>query len=170
MALINTYTNDSTIDANDKLIGSDGTVGADNGKTKNYTISSLAQWVGTDGLSGVCNLGDVTTSGKVKVTINAISATNGGTTVLTANKHFNFISYVGANNGSHLIQLPAVEDGLILRFKTDGTVSNSQDIEIEPQVGVTIDGAGSYIMDRPYDGITMLGYNGQWYVIQKKDK
>lgn len=170
MAVINTYANDSTIDANDKLIGSDGTVGADNGKTKNYTISSLAQWVGTDGLSGVCNLGDVTTSGKVKVAINAISATNGGTTVLTANKHFNFISYVGANNGTHLIQLPAVENGLILRFKTDGTVSNSRDIEIEPQFGVTIDGASSYFMDRSYDGITMLGYNGQWYIIQKKDK
>lgn len=170
MAVINTYASDSVIDANDKLIGSDGAIGADNGKTKNYTVSSLAQWVGTDGLTGVCNLGDVTTSGKVKVAINAISATDGGTTTLTANKHFNFISYVGANNGTHIIQLPTVENGLILRFKTDSTVSNSKDIEIQAQGSSTIDGTSSYMMDRPYDGITILGYNGQWYVIQKKEK
>jgi hypothetical protein len=140
MAVINTYASDSVIDANDKLIGSDGAIGADNGKTKNYTVSSLAQWVGTNGLTGVCNLGDVTTRGKVKV--------------------------YGSNNGTHRIELPAVEDGLILRFKTDGTVSNSQDIEIEPQSGSTIDGAGSYMMDSPYDGVTILGYNGQWYIIE----
>jgi hypothetical protein len=166
MAVINTYASDSVIDANDKLIGSDGAIGADNGKTKNYTVSSLAQWVGTNGLTGVCNLGDVTTRGKVKVYVNAISATSGGTTTLTSSTYFNFISYVGSNNGTHRIELPAVEDGLILRFKTDGTVSNSQDIEIEPQSGSTIDGAGSYMMDSPYDGVTILGYNGQWYIIE----
>jgi len=170
MAVINTYSNDSVIHGNDKLIGSDGTVGADNGKTKNYTVSSLAQWVGTDGLSGTCNLGSVTTNGKVKVTVNAISGTNGGTTNLTASNHFNFISYVGANNGTHRINLPAVEDGLILRFKTNSSISNSKDIEIEAQANQTIDGSSSYMMDRPYDGITLLGYNGHWYIIQKKEK
>ena len=41
MANIGTYSNDSTIDPADKLIGTDGTSGADSGKTKNYTISSL---------------------------------------------------------------------------------------------------------------------------------
>ena len=35
MANIGTYSNDSTIDAADKLIGSDGTSGANSGKTKN---------------------------------------------------------------------------------------------------------------------------------------
>ena len=34
MAIINTYSSDSTIEGADKLIGSDGTSGADAGKTK----------------------------------------------------------------------------------------------------------------------------------------
>ena len=34
MANIGTYSNDSTIDPADKLIGTDGTSGADSGKTK----------------------------------------------------------------------------------------------------------------------------------------
>jgi hypothetical protein len=51
MANIGTYSNDSTIDPADKLIGTDGTSGADSGKTKNYTISALTTHI-SDGLGG----------------------------------------------------------------------------------------------------------------------
>ena len=44
MANISTYLTDVTIDPNDKVIGSDGTTGADQGVTKNYTISSLGTY------------------------------------------------------------------------------------------------------------------------------
>ena len=41
MANISLYQLDSTIDGSDKVIGTDGTTGADQGKTKNFTISAL---------------------------------------------------------------------------------------------------------------------------------
>lgn len=52
MAIINEYDNDGTINAEDKLIGSDGAVGVDYGKTKNYTIASIASYISSEGLSG----------------------------------------------------------------------------------------------------------------------
>lgn len=51
MAIINTYSNDSTIHGEDKLIGSDGTTGADAGKTKNYQVDTLTSYVSSN-LSG----------------------------------------------------------------------------------------------------------------------
>ena len=45
MANINSYASDQTIHANDKLIGSDGTTGADFGKTKNFTVSALRDYM-----------------------------------------------------------------------------------------------------------------------------
>jgi hypothetical protein len=44
MATISSYDNDSTINPLDKLIGSDGSIGVDNGKTKNYTVSALREY------------------------------------------------------------------------------------------------------------------------------
>jgi hypothetical protein len=60
-----------------------------------------------------------------------------------------------------------------MRFKTDDTISNSKDISLTPQSGERIDGEASYTMDRPYDGITLMGGPsgvGDWFVIQKKEK
>lgn len=45
MANINSYASDQTIHANDKLIGSDGTTGADFGKTKNFTVGDIKDYV-----------------------------------------------------------------------------------------------------------------------------
>lgn len=59
MAIINSYGNDGTIHGADKLIGSDGTTGADAGKTKNYTVSSLTSFVG-ENLSGTIKLSGLT--------------------------------------------------------------------------------------------------------------
>ena len=39
MATIDSYASDATIDPADKLIGTDGSVGVDAGKTKNFTVS-----------------------------------------------------------------------------------------------------------------------------------
>lgn len=63
MAIINTYSSDSTIEGADKLIGSDGTSGADAGKTKNYTVSALTSYVasnlsGTIKMTGLTNAAD----------------------------------------------------------------------------------------------------------------
>ena len=45
MASINTYQLDSVIDPNDKVIGTDGTLGVDAGKTKNFTVASLQAYI-----------------------------------------------------------------------------------------------------------------------------
>ena len=45
MATINSYENDSVINAADKVIGSDGAVGVDQGKTKNFSVSSLKNFI-----------------------------------------------------------------------------------------------------------------------------
>jgi len=47
MARIQTYGLDSTITGEDKIIGTDGAVGADN-ETKNFTISALKTFINTD--------------------------------------------------------------------------------------------------------------------------
>ena len=61
MASINTYQLDSVIDPNDKVIGTDGTLGADAGKTKNFTVSSLQTYINTN--APVPGLQEVITSG-----------------------------------------------------------------------------------------------------------
>lgn len=45
MANISSYTSDATIDLLDKVIGTDGTIGADQGKTKNFTVSALKNFI-----------------------------------------------------------------------------------------------------------------------------
>lgn len=169
MAIINTYGNDTTIHAEDKLLGSDGTTGADAGVTKNYTVGDLGTWIGESGLYGDVVVGDLTTNGAVITKINVITATPGGVTEVLRENHFNVITYSGAN-GTHTLNLPVSERGLILRFKTDETISNAMDVLIQGAGGQTIDGAASYTMDRAYDGITLLGHNDQWLVIQRKSK
>jgi hypothetical protein len=115
------------------------------------------------------SVGEFTTNDRVNVSINDITATPGGSETLSLRNHFNFITYSGAN-GTYTINLPASEDGVILRFKTDDTISNSKSITLQPNGAERIDGEASYDMDRAYDGITILGKSSGWYVIQKKEK
>jgi len=56
MAKISTYNNDGTIEAGDKLIGTDGSSGADGGKTKNYTVAALETFMFTS--PSITGLGD----------------------------------------------------------------------------------------------------------------
>ena len=48
MARIQTYSLDSTINSEDKVIGSDGAVGAENGVTKNFSVGELKAFVNRD--------------------------------------------------------------------------------------------------------------------------
>jgi hypothetical protein len=69
----------------------------------------------------------------------------------------------------------ADNEGRYLRFKSDSTISATKNYRVtlyadEITAGVTIDGATSFAMDRSYDGIAVLCYDGQWYVIQRKEK
>ena len=85
--------------------------------------------------------------------------------------------YIDSANGTGNIRLPKVadNDGRMLRFKSDGTITANKNYRVtlfpdETTAGVTIDGGTSFAMDRSYDGISVLCYDGQWYVIQRKEK
>jgi len=112
---------------------------------------------------------EFTTNDRVNVTINDVAATPGGSETLSLSNHFNFINYSGGN-GTYTINLPASEDGVILRFKTNDTIVANKTLTLQPQSGERIDAESSYVMDRSYDGISLLGKDGNWFIIQKKEK
>jgi len=139
--------------------------------TGNTTLS------GTLGVTGVSTLAattvqEFTTTDRVNVTINEITANDGGAENLTYNKHFNLITYEGGN-GTYTITLPESEPGVIIRFKTDDTIAANKTITLQPQAGGVIDSESTYLMDRSFDGISLLGRGGdgnKWLIIQKKEK
>lgn len=142
--------------------------------TTTSEVTGNATVGGTLGVTGASTLattsvGEFTTTDRVNVTLNEITGNPGGSETITARDHFNFITYSGAN-GAYTINLPAAENGVIMRFKTDDTISNSKSITLQPQSGERIDAEATYDMDRAYDGITLLGKDSNWFIIQKKEK
>jgi len=142
--------------------------------TDNAEVSNNTTVGGTLGVTGASTLattsvGEFTTTDRVNVTLNEITGNPGGSESISARDHFNFISYSGAN-GNYTVNLPAAENGVIMRFKTDDTVLANKTITLQPQAGERIDAESTYSMDRSYDGITLLGKDSNWYIIQKKEK
>ena len=105
---------------------------------------------------------------------------SGGATYTIESEHQTYMymnTYVDAANGTGNIILPraGANEGRMFRFKSDGTISANKNYRItlsadEQTLGVRIDGLTSFAMDRDYDGIAVLCYDGQWYVIQRKSK
>ena len=154
--------------------GTDEVINAVSVSTTTSAVTGNQTIGGTLGVTGASTLattsvGEFTTTSRVNVTLNEITGTPGGSETLSATNHFNFISYSGTN-GTYTVNLPSAEDGVILRFKTDDTVLANKTITLAPQSGERIDAEASYIMDRSYDGITLLGKGSNWYIIQKKEK
>jgi hypothetical protein len=86
-------------------------------------------------------------------------------------------TWVGAGTGTSTVYLPKVADneGRLFRFKSDGTIAANAGYQVQPYstdsaAGVRVDGNVAYRGQRPYDGVTILCYDGQWYVIQQKEK
>ena len=154
--------------ANDASVDNNVTVGNDLDVTGNTDLTGALDVTGNSTLSAT-SVGEFTTTDRVNVTLNEITGNAGGSETLSLRNHFNFISYSGAN-GTYTINLPTAEDGVILRFKTDDTVLANKTITLAPQSGQRIDAEASYVMDRSYDGITLLGKDSNWYIIQKKEK
>lgn len=144
------------INVEDSAVNGDQTIGGTLGVTGATTLATTS-------------VGEFTTTDRVNVTINDISANPGGSETIEASDHFNFISYSGAN-GTYTITLPEPESGMILRFKTDDTIGANKTITLSPNNGQRIDQENEYIMDRSFDGITLLAHNDNWFIIQKKEK
>lgn len=112
--------------------------------------------------------GTMTNNGGVTAAVNSITASAGGSTTLDSSKYVNFLSWSGGD-GSHTITLPTPSDGVFLRFKTDNTITNSRCINLDAGTN-TIDGETSYDLDRGYDGVSLMAFNGAWYIVQRKQK
>lgn len=142
----------------------------------NLEVGDAAAIGGTLDVSGVSTLattsvGEFTTTNRVNVTINSVTGSAGGSENQSYANAFNFVSYTGDENGTYTINLPASESGGVLQFKTDGTITANKKAQLTPQVGETIDGSSEpYQLDRSYDGITLVGFGGNWFITQKKEK
>jgi hypothetical protein len=154
-----------------RVSGQAGTDEVFNAVQVTTTTSQVNGTLGVTGLSTLAatTVGAFTSTNSVAVTINSITATAAAGETLDSSKHFNFLSYSGGN-GSYTITLPPAEDGVILRFKTDDTIAANKTIILQGDGSERIDGEGSYTMDRSYDGISILGKDSSWFIIQKKEK
>ena len=163
-------TNITDLGVVDVEVENDVTVGNDLDVTGDTDVTGTLDVTGNSTLAAT-SVGEFTTTGRVNVTLNEVTGTPSGSETLSSANNFNFIDFETGENGTYTLNLPSSEPGLIMRFKTDDTISNSKDISLTPQSGERIDGEASYTMDRPYDGITLMGGpNGDWFVIQKKEK
>ena len=93
------------------------------------------------------------------------------------NGYVYFNRWIDSANGFSSIVLPKVADneGRVIRLKTDDSVAANKYIKLGPNAddytnGTRIDGADSFALNRDYDGISVLCFESQWYVIQRKGK
>jgi hypothetical protein len=132
--------------------------------------ASLASTLGVTGattmnaatINGAATLnGKSSVNGSWNADIRDIDAGAGADYSVEETDYILFVNYTGGN------------EGRMIRIKTDSTISNSKALSIEPDAGdtaATIDGEASSAMTRPYDGATYLCHNGDWWLIQKKEK
>ena len=156
--------------ANDASVDNNVTVGNDLDVTGNTDVTGTLDVTGNSTLAAT-SVGEFTTTGRVNVTLNEVTGTPSGSETLSSANNFNFIDFASGENGTYTLNLPSSEPGLIMRFKTDDTIAANKNISLTPQSGERIDGEDSYSMQRPYDGVTLMGGpSGDWFVIQKKEK
>ena len=144
------------------------------------TLSSTLGVTGTSNLSntnidGAANFNTTASvNGAWYASVDDVEASASGTYEVNETDYILFVTWSGGN-GTFTIALPPIEssEGRMIRIKTDSTISNSTALSITPDGGddgVLIDGESSSAMTRSYDGATYLAHNGDWWVIQKKDK
>ena len=83
MANISSYTSDATIDPLDKVIGTDGTTGVDQGKTKNFSVSALTTYCSSQTLAhpvvitGLLEAADDSAAATAGVVVGGVYKTSG---------------------------------------------------------------------------------------------
>lgn len=168
----------ATADIAGQLESGDATVG--NLQSQNASIGGTADISGDATLESDLEVqGDSTTqgvttqNGALVHNITDISHSNGSNYNVTASDYMMFNSWTGGGDtGSGTITLPLStnNEGRLLRFKSDSTISANKTAVLTPSGSDTIDGASSYTMDRPYDGIMIVAHNDRWFIVQRKEK
>jgi len=103
--------------------------------------------------------------------ITDVTHSSGSTYNVQDTEYMIFNTWSGGN-GTATINLPSATDneGRLLRFKSDGTISANTAINVVPRSGESVDGNGEFAFDRDYDGIMLLAHNDNWFIIQRKAK
>ena len=117
--------------------------------------------------------GVTTQNGALVHDITDISHSDGSNYIVAASDYMMFNSWTGGgDNGTGTITLPLAtnNEGRLLRFKSDDTISANKIAVLVPSGSDTIDGASSYTMNRPYDGIMIVAHNDRWFIVQRKEK
>jgi hypothetical protein len=117
--------------------------------------------------------GVTTQNGALVHDITDINHSDGSNYNVTASDYIMFNTWTGGgDNGDAIVILPLAtnNEGRLLRFKSDSTISANKRVVLVPSGSDTIDGDPSYTMNRSYDGITLLAHNARWYIIQRKEK
>ena len=148
------------VNTTDATVSNDATIGND------LTVSGGSTLAATS----VTNFNH---SGNLIENITEVSHSPGSTYNIGDSEYMIFNKWqAGAANGTATINLPAAGDyeGRLIRFKSDGSISASHDILLQPNGSETIDGEASYSFNRDYDGLMLLSYRSAWYIIQRKSK
>lgn len=75
----------------------------------------------------------------------------------------------GSGNQNATIILPDVSDsGRAIRFITDGSFTSNTHGNLTTKVGQTLDGGTQYVLNRPYEGVTIWSDGTEWFIIQAK--
>lgn len=98
-----------------------------------------------------------------------ITATPGGSSVITTTKNIIDLTWSGGS-GTFTLTLPSATaiPYRFLRIVNDSTISANDKVDIAAPVGETIDGAATYEINKPYNGVAIWSDGTNWIVIQAK--
>ncbi len=139
MARIVTYTTDTVIHDEDKVIGSDGVEGANNGKTKNYTVGELKAHINTGiNLLGWARYDDTvyTVSNKLSLVDQvAVTLPNNGGNVVSSPSAPTFY-----DSGAQKVQATGVNNCYMLTVVFKASAANTTQTHLD----FTMSGVGDF--------------------------
>ncbi len=102
-----------------------------------------------------------------------ITHSDGSTYQVGNTEYIIFNTWDGGNgNADIFLPLSTENEGRLLKFKSDSTITSNRSITLNPYSGdsATIDGSPTVSFNRDYDGITLLCHDADWYITQRKAK
>ena len=146
-------------------VGTNLDVGGDTDLTGRLDVT------GSTTLTGDTTLNNMDHQGQLIQEITDVTNSSGSVYNVGDTEYMMFNTWTGGN-GTATINLPRAGDneGRLLRFKSDGTISSNTSIALTPASPDTIDGNVEFSFNRDYDGVMLLAHNSNWYIIQRKAK
>lgn len=98
-----------------------------------------------------------------------MTVTPGGSSTITTDKNIVDLTWSGGS-GTHTLTLPsaAAIPYRFLRIVNDATVGSQDKVDVAAPGTETIDGAATYRINKPYNGIAVWSDGSNWIVIQAK--